>query len=76
MINKLKNLGPGIIITSAFIGPGTVVAAFMWGGVFVGTFWLVRYFLVIVLQNFDVWADPPARTPQDGPENAIRSNSH
>ena len=24
MINKLKNLGPGIIITSAFIGPGTV----------------------------------------------------
>jgi manganese transport protein len=24
VINKLKNLGPGIIITSAFIGPGTV----------------------------------------------------
>ncbi len=24
MINKIKNLGPGIIITSAFIGPGTV----------------------------------------------------
>ena len=24
MINKLKKLGPGIIITSAFIGPGTV----------------------------------------------------
>jgi len=24
VINKIKNLGPGIIITSAFIGPGTV----------------------------------------------------
>ena len=35
------------------IGPGTGVAAYMWGGEFAGTYWEERYFLDRVLENYD-----------------------
>ena len=34
------------------IGPGTGVAAYMWGGEAAGTYWKERYFLDRVLQNY------------------------
>ncbi len=35
------------------IGPGTGVAAYMWGGELIGTYWEERYFLDRVLQNYE-----------------------
>ena len=34
MLNKLKNFGPGVIVTAAFIGPGTITACTLAGAKF------------------------------------------
>lgn len=34
LLNKLKNLGPGILVTAAFIGPGTITACTLAGANF------------------------------------------
>ena len=34
LIKKLKNIGPGILVTAAFIGPGTITASTLAGANF------------------------------------------
>lgn len=42
----------GNVCPDYIIGPGTGVAAYMWGGEVAGTYWEERYFLDRVLQNY------------------------
>ena len=54
MFKKLKNLGPGLLVTAAFIGPGTVTTASVAGANFGFTLlWVIFFsiFATIVLQE-------------------------
>jgi len=54
MLNKLKKLGPGLLVTAAFIGPGTVTTASVAGASFGFTLmWVIIFsiFATIVLQE-------------------------
>ncbi|MEM1291336.1 MAG: Nramp family divalent metal transporter [Cyanobacteria bacterium P01_H01_bin.162] len=54
MLKKLKNLGPGLIVTAAFMGPGTVTTASITGASFgFALLWAIAFSTVatIVLQE-------------------------
>lgn len=54
MLKKLKNLGPGLLVTAAFIGPGTVTTASVAGANYGFTLlWVIFFsiFATIVLQE-------------------------
>jgi manganese transport protein len=54
MLKKLKSLGPGLLVTAAFIGPGTVTTASIAGAKFgFALLWIIFFsiFATIVLQE-------------------------
>ena len=54
LLNRLRNLGPGLLVTAAFIGPGTVTAASKAGADYrLALLWAVMFSLLatIVLQE-------------------------
>lgn len=54
MLKRLKNLGPGLLVTAAFIGPGTVTTASVSGANFgFALLWVIIYSIIatIILQE-------------------------
>jgi len=73
MLKKLKNLGPGLLVTAAFIGPGTVTTASVAGAKYgFALLWIIFFsiFATIVLQEMSSRLGLIGRT---GLGEAIRS---
>ena len=69
-MQKLKNMGPAAIITSAFIGPGTITTATLVGVKFqYALLWAVVFsgIALIVLMEMSCSHRPEARKPRLAP---------